>query len=302
MFSQFFLLSCLLTNITDGKRTSKISERIQDAEISESLTSENLESKTSSCKDYCVQCNNGDAVWYGRGKNWAKAGAILTLSTVGIATGVAGVAAAATAAGAALAVGLVSNVSKVEEQTSHWSGKLPTTGLSCEQLNVIAFKRVTETSTDCKPEPFMEASGATFGRVKNNMLKPYHTSGPMRHSLMKDYEELDMMRYKNGCKTVKASGLAGALKQHRTVGDWFHSKNKNCEHPVAQAVMICSEHSMLCGSEGVKGIAEGVENADKCAEVCTQTTAVEKFCDAPEPQSNTPEEDKVYTAAPTPAP
>jgi hypothetical protein len=218
------------------------------------------------CKNYCVQCNDGSTVWYGRDRNWVKMGASSTLGLIGAAAAGSGVGAVGLVAGAGAAgvLGASQAVQSQEETHTHWSGNIPSSGFFCEKVDVIKFPM----AQGCHPQPFMEKSKKWLGRVKNNNLKPYDTKG--RLMVEKAYQPSDMFAYKEGCKVVKAAGTR-AFQQL--------SLGKFCKAGTTKGIHKCSAHSMLCGAAGVAGTSHA-KSADKCRATCMNPAQGKLKCPA----------------------
>lgn len=206
------------------------------------------------CKNYCVQCNDGSTVWYGRNKNWWKMGASVVLGSVGLAATGSGIGAVGAVAGfgAAGVLGHAQGVQSTEETHSHWSGNIPTTGFFCEKVDIFKFPK----AQSCQALPFMEVSQKRFGRVKNNRLKPYDTK--RRLMTEQGFVTSDMNSYKEGCKVVKAAGTK-AFQQL--------SFGKFCKQGTTKGIHLCSTHSRLCGAAGVAG-TNYAKSADQCQQQC----------------------------------
>merc|ERR1711879_335210 len=70
---------------------------------------------------------------------------------------------------------------------------------------------------------------------------PTSDCAPKDWALPQDYDA-----YVKGCKTMKAAGAKGSMKQFASA---FQSK---CQSEVTRASFKCAEHSRLCGAAGVK--------------------------------------------------
>merc|ERR550539_1633732 len=73
--------------------------------------------------DYCMQCQDGSTIWYGRSRSWFRS--FINLFTEGILIPL-------TAAG-----NMYRKATK--ENFTHWTGYMPTTGLFCEKVDIIKF-------------------------------------------------------------------------------------------------------------------------------------------------------------------
>jgi len=210
------------------------------------------------CTDYCVQCQDGSSVWYGRDRNWWKAGASLTLGSVGIAAAASGVGTlgVAVAAGAGASLGYSKGVESGQETHTHWSGNIPTTGLSCERVDVVKFNK----GGQCQAQYLMQKSPQRFGRVWNNMLKPYDADNQLK--MAEGFTEQDNLVYRTGCKIVKGSGMRGGWGQMKS------NFQSTCDSEVTKGANKCSMHSRLCGtSGGVAGVTVA-KTADECLAQC----------------------------------
>jgi hypothetical protein len=245
------------SNVTEDEEvTSSFGEFVEEHRLNTSEESGD-QTEVFSCNNYCVQCNDGSTVWYGRSKNWWKAGASSVLGVVGggaVFSGIGVIGGAAAVAGAGV-LGHSTGVQSAEEKHSHWSGSLPSSGFFCEKVNV--FKYLSQNNCE-NPVLLMEKSVKRLGRVKNNMLKPYETEGPNKGKLANGFQDTDIEAYKNGCKVVKGAGTR-AFKQL--------SMGPLCAQGTTKGIQQCSEHSRLCGVGGVAGITNA-ETADSCQDQC----------------------------------
>lgn len=223
------------------------------------------------CTDFCVQCQDGSSVWYGRGKNWWKAGATITLGGLTVLTG--GVVQLAAAGGVGVVAGIGADKKTINETHTSWTGYLPTTGLACERVDVLKYDKTNE----CKADALMEASDKTLGRVKNNYLKPYGADGKLLQGSKGElsYTEADMTSYKEGCKVVKGAGASGAFNQ------LWSNFQKKCADKVSKGINTCSGHSKLCGAGKVAGITDA-KTADECYQQCQLKKARQIECKAQE--------------------
>jgi len=258
----------LLFGLLQGVGSARVLVAVTD---SLNATSNEEDAQGLGCVDYCVQCHDGSSVWYGRGRNWWKAGASLTVGSVAIAANAPGVGAlgvalgvglvpssstaAAVAAGAAGAFGVSQGVESAEETHTHWTGNIPSTGLSCERVDVVKFSKEGQ----CQAQYLMQKSPHSFGRVWKNMLKPYDENNQLRTE--EGFTFKDNLVYKAGCKIVKGSGMTGGWGQ-------FKSKfQSHCNSEVTKGANKCSMHSKLCGIAGVAGVTRA-RTADECLAQC----------------------------------
>jgi len=181
------------------------------------------------CADYCMMCNDGSTVWYGRSKSWFRG--FITLFTEGLIIPVVGV------------TNMFFKASK--EQFSHWTGYLPTTGLFCEKVDVIKFPIGQPANAF---QPLITYERNWFGKISMNELKPYTPQGYLSPKLWAQNGDLEA--YVHGCKPMKASGASGALSQFQSNFESF------CTSQVTTGVFKCSEHSRLCGKNGVHSMVK----------------------------------------------
>lgn len=201
------------------------------------INASDAEASSLSCMDYCVQCNDGSTVWYGRSKSWFRT--FINLVTEGIVIPL-------TALG-----NVIVKVNK--EQYKGWFGGWPTTGFFCEKVDVIKFDAG---QGGLSYTPLMLADLNWFGRIMLNELKPYDDTGAMKQWAQPD----DKKVYKAGCKVMKAAGMKGSAKQFKAI---FQD---TCDDSVTKSVHTCSQHSRLCGSAGgVKQIINGVWSWSQCS-------------------------------------
>jgi hypothetical protein len=189
------------------------------------------------CSDYCLQCNDGSTVWYGRSRSWFRS--FVNLFTSGI----------------LVPVTMVGNMwmKSSNEEFSHWTGYLPTTGFFCEKVDIIKFP--VEREEPFAFTPLMLADRNWFGRISLNELKPYYpeTGRPQKEwAQPHDYEA-----YIGGCKTMKGAGVSGKASQ---LGSNFQSY---CRSAVTIASYKCAEHSRLCGAAGVAKLTYAA-NKNEC--------------------------------------
>merc|ERR1719327_1152559 len=111
------------------------------------------------CANYCVYCNNGDTIWYGRSRSWFRA--MINLFTEGALIPIAGVA------------NMYFKADK--EEYTHWTGYLPTTGLFCEKVDVVKFPASNPAMNAF--QPLMLYDRNWFGKISLNELKPYTPAG-----------------------------------------------------------------------------------------------------------------------------
>jgi len=177
------------------------------------------------CTDYCVMCDDGSTVWYGRSRSWFRA--IVNVFTEGVIM---------------LPVGVINMFSKVSnEEFTSWLGYLPTTGLFCEKVDVLKFPASGEWNAF---SPLMLYSRSWFGKMEHNYLKPYGSDG---YHALKDWAvEEDLEAYLKGCKKMKGSGLKGKLSQLAS-----NFEDSTCKNSVTKGAFRCSEHSRLCGKHGI---------------------------------------------------
>lgn len=231
------------------------------------------------CNNYCVKCNDHSTVFYGRDRNWAKAVASASLTgvgTIGLFTGYGAVVAGAAIAGAGLA-GFGAAIKQNEENSSSVAGYTPTTGWSCERVDVVKYQK----GSDCSLITFMEASNLTFGRIKNNQLKPYVTMEKKifkknKIQLLDDFKEKDIQIYEDFCKVLKGSGFKGAAKQFWSNFQGKKDKHDQCPTVVDHSAKACSRHSKLCGQQGVAGLIQ-VKTSAECLKSCEESTT-ETIC------------------------
>jgi len=222
MHSIRFALAILC--LSRGAQAMRKRSKVNETEIAEDV------SQGIGCSDYCILCNDGSTVWYGRSRSWFRS--FVTLFTDGI----------------IVPITLVGNMwmKSKKEKFSRWTGYLPTTGLFCEKVDIIKFPAG-------RPEPnaftpLMLASRNWFGRISLNELKPYH---PESNRPPKDWAQpQDYDAYVEGCKTLKSAGLKGKADQFASI---FQNK---CHSEVTQATFKCADHSRLCGAAGVKHLTE----------------------------------------------
>jgi len=181
-----------------------------------------------SCANYCVMCNDGTTVWYGRSKSWFRS--FVSLFTSGVIIPITGV--------------MNMYFKATKEQFTHWTGYMPTTGLFCEKVDVVKFP--AEDPRWEAFQPLMLYDRNWFGKLKYNELKPYTHHG---YSSLKPWATgMDAESYINGCKVVKAAGASGSAAQFAANFQSF------CSSTVTTGVFKCSEHSRLCGAAGVHSI------------------------------------------------
>jgi len=201
----------------DGALAARVQGR---ADANETLQ----EGSEMACANYCVYCNDGSTVWYGRSRSWFRS--FISLFTEGLIVPITGV------------MNMFFKASR--EDYTHWTGYLPTTGMFCEKVDVIKFEAGTPWNAFT---PWMLYDRNWFGKVTMNELKPYLHHG---HDTRKDWaQEGDYEAYADGCKTVKAAGAKGSSEQ------FFSNFQGFCHSQVTQGVFKCSEHSRLCGKSGV---------------------------------------------------
>jgi len=214
--------------------------------------------KLIACSSYCVQCANGQTIWYGRSKNWLKLGhtaggaltgavvAALMTSVVGIPIGL-GVGAAAVGVGAT-AGGVGTNLAEVPEEThTHWSAHIPTTGMFCERTDIIKFGKDRDATCLMRSRQ-SDAENPDRTIPSSNALKPYITD---TNVVEEGFVEEDLDNYKKGCKIVKGAGTKG----------WKQVMPGKTDEGVLQ----CSLHSKLCGAGGAPQILPSAVNANACA-------------------------------------
>jgi len=262
LVSLALLLACCMvqgSRVKRSRRTADLESNVTDAQLSSEASAEEgmQEESEMGCRNYCVQCNDGSTVWYGRDRNWFKAGASVVLGSVGLAAASSGIGLIGAVAGGAATgyTGYSAGVSNGEETHTHWSGSLPTSGFFCEKVDVLKFQKEQQ----CAVKPFMEQSKAYFGRVRNNKLKPYDENGKLKTPYGLDVAKADERSYKDGCKIVKASGMK-AFKQL--------SLQKTCNSAVTAGIHTCSSHTALCGSAGVSGTTNA-KTSDSCQKLCS---------------------------------
>jgi len=182
------------------------------------------------CQDYCIQCNDGSTVWYGRSRSWFHA--FVQIFTEGL----------------LVPLTMIGNswMKATKEEFSHWSGYLPTVGLtmglSCEKVDIIKFP--SEHNADNAFTPLMLADRNWLGRIQLNELKPYY---PESHRPPKEWAAPhDYDAYVEGCKIIKGSAAWGKLSQFGSNFQDF------CHSSVTVAAHKCAEHSRMCGAAGVK--------------------------------------------------
>lgn len=185
------------------------------------------------CTDYCIMCNDGATVYYGRSRSWVRAAINFLLE--GLILPITAAANTMTKMGA-------------DDKYTSWTGYLPTTGFFCEKVDVVKFPVNTLGQEDLGQKkfsatPLMMFDRNPLGKMKANYLKPYTPAG--RHVPQTWAQPGDLEAYMTGCKKMKASGLSGGAAQAKST---FQSK---CSSEVTKAVFKCSEHSRVCGSAGV---------------------------------------------------
>jgi len=253
------ILNMILAMSLFSASTSLRSDR-DDSDENLALNTTDAEDFDPRCADYCVKCHDGSSIWYGRSRNWFKVGATSVLGSVGIAASVSGVGAVGVvaAAGAGAALGVGEGISQAEETHTHWSANIPTSGMSCERVDVLRFFKGS--SDTCASEYLMQKSAKWLGRVVNNQLKPYDENGDPKTGA--GFIANDDTAYKKGCKIVKAAGMSGSLKQ-------FTSNFQSyCDSDVTKAASVCSTHNKLCGPGGVSGVTDA-KTADQCLQQCS---------------------------------
>jgi len=288
LVSLALLVACC---VVQGSRVSRarradLQSNVTDVQLStEESAEEGTQESEMGCRNYCVQCNDGSTVWYGRDKNWIKAGATVVLGGVGWAAAGSGIGTVGAIIGGAAAgvAGYSAGVSNAEETHTHWSGALPTTGFFCEKVDVLKFKKTEQ----CAVTPFMEQSEKYFGRVKNNKLKPYDEHGKLKTPYGLDAAKADEKSYRDGCKVVKASGTK-ALQQLT----W----KKTCKSAVTHGIHTCSHHSALCGAAGVSGTTNA-KTADSCQKQCATGGFNDLKCQAKNQQHQT-QQNQQYQSQP----
>jgi len=174
------------------------------------------------CSDYCLRCKDGSTVWYGRSKSWFRS--FINVFTEGI----------------LIPFTAIANmyVKATKEEFGHWSGYMPSTGLFCEKVDIIKFGFPYADAREHSPA--MLADRNWFGRIALNALKPYDT----HYQLKPMYTEEDRLHYVEGCKKVKAAGLAGRAAQLGSALSGI------CDSPVTHGIYECAQHHMLCGPGG----------------------------------------------------
>jgi len=215
-------IALLMLLCFDTTSVSALRERLH-VEVSSNETQEDGE-PSAGCADYCVMCEDGSTVWYGRSRSWFRA--IVNVFTEGALI---------------LPIGVMNMLSKAttEEYTSAL-GYLPTTGLFCEKVDVFKFPASAEWNAFT---PMMLYSRSWFGKMGHNFLKPYESAG---YHTLKDWAvEPDRKAYLKGCKRMKGSGIRGKVSQFVSNFGW------SCKDKVTKSVFRCSEHSRLCGKHGV---------------------------------------------------
>jgi len=177
------------------------------------------------CADYCIMCNDGSTVWYGRSSSWFRS--FINLFTEGLIVPIVGV------------VNMYFKATK--EQYTSWTGYLPTTGLFCEKVDVVKFPASNPAMNAF--QPLMLYDRNWFGKISLNELKPYTPAG---YSSPKPWAQSgDVDAYVQGCKPMKAAGATGSWAQFKSNFQSF------CDNAVTKGVFKCSEHSRLCGAAGV---------------------------------------------------
>jgi len=216
------LLTCVLlgTSIVESARIQ------HQAKLDANTTAE--DAGAFSCANYCVMCNDGTTVWYGRSKSWFRSFVNLFLS------------------GAIIPITGVVNMyfKATKEEFTHWTGYMPTTGLFCEKVDVVKFP-VEDPRWEAF-QPLMLYDRNWFGKLTYNELKPYTPAG---YSVLKPWATgADAQAYIDGCKVVKAAGASGSAAQFAANFQSF------CANHVTEGVFKCSEHSRLCGAVGVHSV------------------------------------------------
>jgi len=200
-------------------------------QISVNDTDANMEESELGCQDYCVQCNDGATVWYGRSRSWFRS--FIHLFTAGWLVPV---------------TNIGSMIKKTNEDVS-FTGYLPTTGLFCEKVDIVKFPADQE--QPLAYTPLMLADASVFGRIKLNELK-------VTDKYPKPWAQIGDKEAYAGCRIAKASGLKGSVTQ------FFSTFQSDCDNSVIHGVLECSRHSRVCGAAGVKQFLKGVSTWDQC--------------------------------------
>jgi len=230
---------------------------------------------TLSCKDICVQCRDGSSVYYGRSRNWWKVGAMATLGAAGIKAASMGdgvVTVAAAGGGGMVLSGMVLKKmvgKKHQEPHADLSGSPPSSGLFCDRVDVLRFDKANK----CMATALMERSPRRVGRVRvrSNFLQPYDADGKLVNRT--DLTQADIINYDAGCKTIATSGIKGAM------GNLAARFRDKCSSKAEQGALTCSQHSKLCGPDGVAGITHAT-SSDVCMQECKGPSMAQVKCSA----------------------
>jgi hypothetical protein len=217
------LCLCLAVRVSSMRTSEKLSVNDTDANIEESELG---------CQDYCVQCNDGSTVWYGRSRSWFKS--FVHLFTSGVLVPITNV---------------MSMIMKGTREDVSFTGYLPTTGLFCEKVDIVKFP--AEKEEPLAYTPLMLADASLFGRIKLNELK-------VTDRYPKPWAQIGDKEAYAGCRIAKASGLKGSATQ------FVSTFQSDCDNSVIHGVLECSRHSRLCGAVGVKKFMKGVSTWDQC--------------------------------------